>query len=375
MQQLITELDLPTSFLPVIYAFGSVPRISEAGLDCFTQNQHPHDAASFSLNYLYRFKDKDQDGPIPASEWKDRQIGVFHRHCASTGEDLFVILQPHANSAFDGAIEDDVQTNGDAMATLMHNPFCLHQLLISTYFSGWREYLRDVADEFSKCSAQAFSQDIVKDYNLDFDFLQQWRNTIDNVVPIGATLDSTRRIVNGLRELQEKHVSKGALQSNSDLDAFFQTIDSQTEGLLRSALSLQKRVENIAELMTNTIESKNQLDAATLNRHMERLTLDTVDDSTSVKIITYLSLVYLPGSFVATLFGMNLFGFDQDVHKIAIAKNFWLYIVIFVPLTAITFAGAWMLSDRAKKRRDERNRLLGVLSIRDISVDASKKVH
>jgi hypothetical protein len=50
----------------------------------------------------------------------------------------------------------------------------------------------------------------------------------------------------------------------------------------------------------------NQLEAAKIDRELrdltdslKRLTEDTVDDSATVKIVTFVSAVYLPGSFIA----------------------------------------------------------------------------
>jgi hypothetical protein len=55
-----------------------------------------------------------------------------------------------------------------------------------------------------------------------------------------------------------------------------------------------------------TLTLHNQLEAANIDRQLleltdglKRLTQDTVDDSATVKIITFVSAVYLPGSFIA----------------------------------------------------------------------------
>jgi Mg2+ and Co2+ transporter CorA len=75
-----------------------------------------------------------------------------------------------------------------------------------------------------------------------------------------------------------------------------------------------------------------------LTQNLLTLTEHNVDESTTVKIITFVSAFYLPGSFVATLFGMNFFYFDQERGKIVIAEDFWIFLASWLPLTLITAA-------------------------------------
>ncbi len=48
-----------------------------------------------------------------------------------------------------------------------------------------------------------------------------------------------------------------------------------------------------------TLDLNSQGTARDINDNMLRLTKDTVDDSAAVKIVTLVTLVYLPASFVA----------------------------------------------------------------------------
>jgi hypothetical protein len=50
--------------------------------------------------------------------------------------------------------------------------------------------------------------------------------------------------------------------------------------------------------LANTIDIKNQEDSAKLNTHLYNLTQDTVDDSATIKVITVVTLLYLPASFI-----------------------------------------------------------------------------
>ena len=109
-------------------------------------------------------------------------------------------------------------------------------------------------------------------------------------------------------------------------------------------------------------------------------------DSLTIKWITTISLLYLPGSFVAvsnltslcsakteiaqifqTLYGMNLFMFDQHSKRIVMAENFWIYAATWIPLTLLTIfvygvCLFWKASALNRWRWMERNRAQDVSS-------------
>jgi Mg2+ and Co2+ transporter CorA len=91
-----------------------------------------------------------------------------------------------------------------------------------------------------------------------------------------------------------------------------------------------------------------------MTEKMKNLTQDTVDDSATVRIITYVSAFYLPGSFVASMYGMNFFVFDTTSQNIAIANDFWIFVATWLPLTAITVAvyigTLWFVARRKGKQ-------------------------
>lgn len=48
---------------------------------------------------------------------------------------------------------------------------------------------------------------------------------------------------------------------------------------------------------------------------------------------------------------MNFFNFDAKSHRITIAQDFWIYILLLVPLTLCTFAVWIVLARRTKASR------------------------
>lgn len=117
------------------------------------------------------------------------------------------------------------------------------------------------------------------------------------------------------------------------------------------------------------LDLKNQYTAADISNHVSQLAEKTTNDTTAVKWITYLTLFYLPGSFVAvslgkllalidlpadldsqTLYGMNLFLFNPETRRLVISDDFWICVLTWFLLTLVTFLGYSALLIRNRPR-------------------------
>ncbi|KAF7534429.1 hypothetical protein G7054_g6228 [Neopestalotiopsis clavispora] len=85
---------------------------------------------------------------------------------------------------------------------------------------------------------------------------------------------------------------------------------------------------------------------------MHKIALDTEKDTSSMHIITFFTLIFLPGTFLATFFSTPIFG---DGSKTAFDNRlFLIFLEICLPLMVITLA-AWMIYTRYKKTRRRRS--------------------
>jgi len=66
-----------------------------------------------------------------------------------------------------------------------------------------------------------------------------------------------------------------------------------------------------------------------------------------MRAIALVGLVYLPGTFVSGLFGMNFFSFSDDngQQKWTVSQNFRLYWIVVIPLTLMTVL-VWVIALR-----------------------------
>ncbi|KAK4100185.1 hypothetical protein N658DRAFT_428345, partial [Parathielavia hyrcaniae] len=121
-------------------------------------------------------------------------------------------------------------------------------------------------------------------------------------------------------------------------------------------------LRNQQELHYLTREMKTHIkETGQVTLRLKNLTENTVDDSATVRIITIISAIYLPGSFVGTIFGSNFFLFDEESRRLVIAKDFWVFVAIWLGLTLATgfvYVATYMwkrLNSKARADETEEN--------------------
>jgi hypothetical protein len=87
-------------------------------------------------------------------------------------------------------------------------------------------------------------------------------------------------------------------------------------------------------------------DMAEDSRHIAMLTRK---DSTDMRIIAVVTLLFLPGTFIATFFSADFFNFFPDAQQQVVSKWVWLYLVLTIALTGLVFIG-WFLTSRKENK-------------------------
>jgi hypothetical protein len=106
-------------------------------------------------------------------------------------------------------------------------------------------------------------------------------------------------------------------------------------------------------------------DMAEDSRHIAMLTRK---DSTDMRIIAVVTLLFLPGTFIATFFSADFFNFLPDAQEQIVSKWVWLYFVLTIALTGLVFIG-WFLTSRKENKS-----VLTVLTERRPSILSSRDV-
>ena len=130
-----------------------------------------------------------------------------------------------------------------------------------------------------------------------------------------------------------------------------------------SATSVQGFCANLKERVSSQIQVLYSISAQTDNRLSARIAVSSGRDSTAMKTLAFITALFLPGTYTATLFSMSMFDWQaspsdapstssssSSSSTVGISNKFWIYWATTVPLTAAVVVGWrlwWVHEDRA----------------------------
>ncbi|KIW05663.1 uncharacterized protein PV09_03527 [Verruconis gallopava] len=126
-------------------------------------------------------------------------------------------------------------------------------------------------------------------------------------------------------------------------------------GLDRSLDSLQARLNLQLNVLYSFIAQTDNHHAAQLARLSVQLADMTSRDGASMKILALITTIFLPGTYVATLFSTSMFNWAAKDGEGLLSGHFWIYWAVAVPLTFVTISG-WALWWRIETQRSRRAR-------------------
>lgn len=75
-------------------------------------------------------------------------------------------------------------------------------------------------------------------------------------------------------------------------------------------------------------------------------------DSAAMKIISLLGAVFLPGAYLASVFSMTFFNFQNNTDPV-VSNKFWIYWAVTVPVTMVITA-IWYVWEKRRERKYNR---------------------
>jgi hypothetical protein len=138
-------------------------------------------------------------------------------------------------------------------------------------------------------------------------------------------------------------------QTRNALDSQAQQLLNQAEVQLSTVSNLraqrdQAAAHSIAKA-SHRIAAASRADqkvGVDIARSSRAIAINSLRDSSSMKAIAHVTMVFLPGTFVASLFAMPFFGPSHQL-GFSVHPRVWIYAAVTVPLTVLTLAcaGIW----------------------------------
>jgi hypothetical protein len=215
--------------------------------------------------------------------------------------------------------------------------------------------------------AIATNQDTAEDLDGDFDLLkttdrQRFRLIEDRVSDMFAMLDATSNILTSLQEkyhilfLGHSEVSIAAIRDDPLAFSFQEKIREVT--FLRQQLqALNDRVKSGVQLLSSLLDLKNGQSLRKLaeeskreNAVMKSLSEKATADASAVKVITIITLIYLPTSVVTNFFSTTFVNSQPGGGGmyVTVADNWWILVAVAAPMTFLTGV-VWLLLQNRRK--------------------------
>ncbi|EPE25310.1 Magnesium transport protein CorA, transmembrane region [Glarea lozoyensis ATCC 20868] len=312
-----------------------------------------------------------EESPVSTgTSWTLRQTGVFNRFVSSmrtqnqasipidqegpsstqpSNPNLLILLHPKQNSILQTRLTHSRSTN-----PFIQPFFTTHLLILSTYLPSWRFYISHLNTKLESIADIALTLQFTKPSHSTeaYTQLRALKHLEDQVLPLTARFQTTLATIRKLLDANDLFHSRQWSDTTTcqEIRDELQAHETYMNGHLITVTLLQKRVSEILNLLNIALSLKNQGTSVQINEHMLALTKDTVDDSASVRVVTIVTLIYLPASFVSSFLGMNLFDFNAEGGGFGMSSKFWVFFVMAIPLTMVTI-GIWFYISQKKRNK------------------------
>ncbi|KAF2139634.1 uncharacterized protein K452DRAFT_63428 [Aplosporella prunicola CBS 121167] len=131
--------------------------------------------------------------------------------------------------------------------------------------------------------------------------------------------------------------------------------------VLKKLRAIRARSKTIEERLKNEISLAFNLVSQRDSQSAVALAEDAKSDSSAMRIIAVVSAIFLPGTFVSSLFGMNFFALSNTAQsRLIMSDDFWLYWVVTIPVTSMTCLAwgiwcYWPTLSKEKSRSGEKD--------------------
>ncbi|KAL1970711.1 hypothetical protein VTN77DRAFT_4355 [Rasamsonia byssochlamydoides] len=360
-----------------IFAFGRKHKENEFEFPGFiTRRSHPVETDGSEVcesAYIVRRVELNGRRRIEGqSPWSIRQTAIYHR--VNSGADLFqtsidsseysgqiprstfLLISP--SPTFEAQLSRSLKRSFADKTEI--SPWYIHWLLITDSSRGWGDYmawleerLREQSDPilFARVGVDKDSLSHLGDFQVSFVDRQKLKQLEDYTADLKVILQTMVHTVTGIHEQCLKWCSRNCRgRKGCCCESFIEEFDSyvkEAQMHFSRAQVLHERVQSTARLLSNLLdyEEANALKGlAQASREegklMSVLTLQSTRDAAAVKILTIISLFYLPTTSVINFFS-TIFVHTNNQGDMQVSAQVWILVAVAIPLTGLTIALWW----------------------------------
>ncbi|TGO60179.1 hypothetical protein BOTNAR_0149g00020 [Botryotinia narcissicola] len=328
---------------------------------------------------MYVIRQVELNGRGGTNPWSIRQTAVYHGKRPDETSSLpvsiktapltLLIIAPTSNAEM--RITEYLEER--AADKRQMSSWDLHRIIVSDSLSGWQDYMTSLEARLREqtnliiCATDDMEEESSSEHGIGFESRQELKVLEDFVLDLLMILRTKVETITGIRDQYKEYANELGKQMEPEDRAFqylilreFDEYVKDAESYLGHAKHLKDRIQSTVTLVCaeTQIVTFVKIDLLQLsdflnheeNKSMHHLTERSTKDAAAVKILTIITLVYLPTTIVANFFSTQ-FVQTSDSGHMTVTENSWILAAISVPLTAFTIIlwWAWVYLTQVKK--------------------------
>ncbi|KAF3192130.1 hypothetical protein TWF788_004317 [Orbilia oligospora] len=325
------------------------------------------DLEGYEIGYILKYAAR-HNRDRPKDPFVIRQTGVGQICCQQRQLGVWILL--HAATGLKGRLTSLFEKFNREPGNLALQ-IEIHLVIFQYCGEGWRPYIAYLESFAEELIDRGFySQAISRPEEVD-----SLQAEISDVRELHFLSDKLRRLVQILslnihlaRQLAKFAERLEASWSSSKLTSLDTNLSmkSLVAGINEQIFSLEvsksrvdallDRIKDISVLVRQVLDIRNEASNRSMslnlreisaagveeNQHMRMIAAKGAKDTKMVAFITIITAIFLPATFIASIFGTNFFDFDGNTKELVVGTNFWIYFVFAGGITTLIFLG-WVI--------------------------------
>ncbi|KAK4197947.1 hypothetical protein QBC40DRAFT_256483 [Triangularia verruculosa] len=325
-----------------------------AGFDCVEYADGDNRAVNkLEMCYLLKYAALKRDEDTKVEEWAIRHALVYQQTCFVTRENSQILVR--LSDSMKVALKEALSADSEEVQHFSRDWTRLHSLVLGEVDDGWRQMINSLDSEVSEIFHRLIASGVIpQDLNMfdspaavaqDMKHLQRLTDNLRRVsTMIGLNTETIDCLINRVGSLTQDTRCNRDLD---DLSPFLRTlhqIKQEHKFALTNSSAVLDRATSLANQLRDTVALRN----SEINKHhTEQLGGNTAAiadlseqagrETSVVKTLTVLALVFVPASFVADFLQMGYVTTDPDNARIwRAAQDLQLYAALAIPLVVLT---------------------------------------
>ncbi|KAI1324288.1 hypothetical protein F5Y16DRAFT_310848 [Xylariaceae sp. FL0255] len=286
--------------------------------------------------------------------WVHRQLAVYQNCQPGSHRSRWILLQPSS------PVEHEIR---EFLAQLLlpekldelDYQWLIHFAVLRLTECNWRKYINHLDQEVESLNDKSCFSRVgrpsVYDYTVTFNDSQMFQQTKERLLRARSSIEQTMETLNGLQEHFSQISGQGLLLDSNEIEIRLRVFHSRMRTYTRALDRLLSISESSSALLSNILSFRNdeaiQLNSAATNvtlarsekltRTLSLATEKTQLESRSMRVLTWVTIIYLPANLVASLFSTNLVRYSDDMGS-AQSNQLGGYVGVTVGLLIVTIA-------------------------------------